>query len=74
MMHQVHLHHIGIIYCTEIRINNWQLNCFSKKKACQKLKYQVVININTYQVLNKKIAQFRIRIEKMKSFKSLLLW
>jgi hypothetical protein len=48
-MYQVRSH-IGIIDCTEIRINNWQKNCFSKKKACQTLKYQVVFNINTYYI------------------------
>lgn len=44
--------HIGIVDGTELIINNWQKNCFSKKKGHQTLKYQVVINIETRQVLN----------------------
>jgi hypothetical protein len=44
--------HIGIIDCIAVTINNWQKNCFSKKKGQQTLKYQVVINANTSQVLH----------------------
>lgn len=44
--------HIGVVDCTEVTINNWQRNCFSKKKGHQTLKYQVVINIQNSRVLN----------------------
>jgi hypothetical protein len=42
--------HIGIIDCTEVYINNWQKNCFSKKKGRQTVKYQVIINADTMRV------------------------
>jgi hypothetical protein len=38
---------IGIVDCTEIPINTWQTNAFSKKKGCATLKYQVVIYHST---------------------------
>lgn len=44
--------HVAIVDGTEVFINCWQKNCFSKKKGHQTLKYQVVINASTYQVLH----------------------
>jgi hypothetical protein len=43
---------IGIVDCTELRINVWHSDAFSVKKACHTLKYQVVINISTGRPLH----------------------
>jgi len=43
---------VGIIDCTELPINVWVQQSYSKKKSNYTLKYQVVINITTGSVLN----------------------
>jgi hypothetical protein len=43
---------IGIVNYTEIPINTWQTNAFSKKKGCATLKYQVVIHHATGKPLS----------------------
>jgi hypothetical protein len=41
---------VGIVDCTELAINTWQTNSFSKKKGGPTLKYQVVIHHSTQTI------------------------